>query len=192
MKNNFEVNIVERDPRTLTFHPDNPRSHSDEAVAELAESIREDPLYFRGRPILLSNRTGELVVIGGEGRTRASILLGLEKVPTVLFDGLGLEDEVRIMQKDNDHTGKWDEAKLAALADTWGTDKIKKWSPNARWLKGGGIDIAGLFTSEKHEKEQDNKLFEIHIICGAGVDVERVKYMVADALIEFGDKITVK
>lgn len=123
MENNFSVEIVERDPRSFKFHPDNPRDHSDEAVAALAESIQEDPLYFRGRPVLLSDRTGELVVIGGEGRTRAALLLGLDTVPSIVFHGLDAEGEIRIMQKDNAHTGKWNDAKLAELAKTWGGRK---------------------------------------------------------------------
>ena len=136
MENNFDVAIVERDPRTFHFHPSNPRDHSDEAVATLAESIQEDPLYFRGRPVLLSDRTGELVVIGGEGRTRAALLLGLDTVPSVVFHGLDEESEVRIMQKDNSHTGKWDDAKLVDLAERWGKDKVKMWSPDITWKTG--------------------------------------------------------
>lgn len=133
MENNFNVEIVERDPKSFAFHPSNPRDHSDESVARLAESIQEDPLYFRGRPILLSDRTGELVVIGGEGRTRAAILLGLDSVPSVVFHGLTEEDEIRIMQKDNTHTGKWNDAKLSELLKTWGGAKMVAWSPNVNW-----------------------------------------------------------
>lgn len=77
MENNLNVEIMERDPKSFAFHPSNPRDHSDESVARLAESIQEDPLYFRGRPILLSDRTGELVIIGGEGRCRA---LGFQRI----------------------------------------------------------------------------------------------------------------
>lgn len=133
MENNLNVEIVERDPKSFAFHPSNPRDHSDESVARLAESIQEDPLYFRGRPILLSDRTGELVVIGGEGRTRAAILLGLDSVPSVVFHGLTEEDEIRIMQKDNSHSGKWNDAKLSELAKTWGSAKMKAWSPDVTW-----------------------------------------------------------
>lgn len=139
MENNLNIEIVERDPKSFAFHPSNPRDHSDESVARLAESIQEDPLYFRGRPILLSDRTGELVVIGGEGRTRAAILLGLDSVPSVVFHGLTEEDEVRIMQKDNSHTGKWDDAKLAEMAAKWGDVKMKNWAPDVKWKAKGRL-----------------------------------------------------
>lgn len=134
MENNLNVEIVERDPKSFAFHPSNPRDHSDESVARLAESIQEDPLYFRGRPILLSDRTGELVVIGGEGRTRSALLLGLDSVPSVVFHGLTEEDEIRIMQKDNTHSGQWDFEKLQKLASTWGAEKLKRWGIEATFL----------------------------------------------------------
>lgn len=126
MENNFDVEIIERDPRTFHFHPANPRDHSDEAVATLAESIQEDPLYFRGRPVLLSDRTGELVVIGGEGRTRAALLLGLDTVPSVVFHGLDEESEGRIMIKDNTHSGEWNIERLR----NWNRAKLKMWGVN--------------------------------------------------------------
>lgn len=156
MENNLNVEIVERDPKSFAFHPSNPRDHSDESVARLAESIQEDPLYFRGRPILLSDRTGELVVIGGEGRTRAAILLGLDSVPSVVFHGLTEEDEVRIMQKDNSHTGKWDDAKLSELAKTWGSSKIKAWSPDVSWKTEA---------TKKDLSEQLEVQFRVEITC---------------------------
>lgn len=184
MENNFDVEIIERDPRTFHFHPANPRDHSDEAVATLAESIQEDPLYFRGRPVLLSDRTGELVVIGGEGRTRAALLLGLDTVPSIVFHGLDAEDEIRIMQKDNDHTGKWDDAKLAALAAAWGDEKIKRWSPNARWMHGvTKEEVEALF----HEAHAAQKIKPVYVVVEVPVhiDIEVVKQRVQEAVAEW-------
>lgn len=124
---------ISRPLADLHFHPANPRDHSEESTKRLAESIKEDPTYFEAHPILLSDRTGELVIIGGEGRCRAARFLGMTEAPTFLFEGLTEEDEVRIMQKDNSHTGKWDDTKLAEMAQRWGKDKIKMWSPEVTW-----------------------------------------------------------
>lgn len=124
---------ISRPLADLHFHPANPRDHSEESTKRLAESIKEDPTYFEAHPILLSDRTGELVIIGGEGRCRAARFLGMTEAPTFLFEGLTEEDEVRIMQKDNSHTGKWDDAKLVDLSERWGKDKIKMWSPEVTW-----------------------------------------------------------
>ena len=118
---------ISRPLADLHFHPANPRDHSEESTKRLAESIKEDPTYFEAHPILLSDRTGELVIIGGEGRCRAARFLGMTEAPTFLFDGLNEEDEVRIMQKDNSHTGKWDDAKLAEMAERWGDAKLITW-----------------------------------------------------------------
>ena len=193
MENNFNVEIVERDPKSFAFHPSNPRDHSDESVARLAESIQEDPLYFRGRPILLSDRTGELVVIGGEGRTRAAILLGLDSVPSVVFHGLTEEDEIRIMQKDNSHSGKWDDVKLQELANKWGEEKIKTWSPNVHWIRPGGIDIEGLFAKEEHPKEAERKWNELRFIVSPEIDINEVKTSAFEYLSQiYGDNVRMK
>ena len=155
--NSFE--IAERDPRLFHFHPSNPRDHSDESVARLAESIQEDPMYFRGRPILLSDRTGELVVIGGEGRTRAALLLGMDSVPSVVFHGLDEESEIRIMQKDNSHSGRWSEAKLQALAEKWGKDKLREWSPDVHFATPISEDeVRKLFEEHNTPKVRPNYL----------------------------------
>lgn len=124
---------ISRPLADLHFHPANPRDHSEESTRRLADSIKEDPTYFEAHPILLSDRTGELVIIGGEGRCRAARYLGMTEAPTFLFDGLTEEDEVRIMQKDNDHSGKWNDSKLQELAAKWGEDKIHSWAPNVVW-----------------------------------------------------------
>lgn len=41
---------------------------------KLAESIKGNPKFFEARPILLSDRTGQLVIIGGERRSEAAAL----------------------------------------------------------------------------------------------------------------------
>lgn len=125
--------MVMRPLDELHFHPSNPRDHSDESVKKLAESIKEDPTYFTAHPILLSDRTGELVIIGGEGRCRAARYIGMTEAPTFLFENLSEEDEIRIMQKDNTHSGKWNEVKLQELLKTWGGAKMVAWSPNVNW-----------------------------------------------------------
>lgn len=66
---------------------------------------------------------------------RAAILLGLDTVPSVVFHGLDEESEIRIMQKDNSHTGKWDDNKLQELVKKWGEGKLKMWSPDVKWAK---------------------------------------------------------
>lgn len=104
----------------LKPNPKNPRKVSSDAIKKLAESIKANPAFFEARPILLSDRTGELVIIGGERRSEAAIMLGMDTVPTILLSGLTEAQEDEIMIKDNTHSGVWDEQKLAQ----WGKEQF--------------------------------------------------------------------
>ena len=131
------MEIVYRLLSELKPNPKNPRKSTPEAVAKLAESIRENPKFFEARPILLSDRTGELVIIGGERRSEAARLLSMEKAPTILFSGLTEAQEDEIMIKDNTHAGIWDKSKL----DTWSRSRLKDWGITLEDFKqrtGGG------------------------------------------------------
>ena len=119
--------IVYRRLDSIRTNPKNPRKADSKKIKALAESIKANPLFFEARPILLSDRTGELVIIGGEQRSKAAALLGLEEVPTILLSGLSEEREDEIMILDNTHAGIWDEAKLKELKEYWGEDKLKGW-----------------------------------------------------------------
>lgn len=117
------MEIVYRNISELKPNPKNPRVATDEEIASLARSISENPKYFEARPVLLSDRTGEFVIIGGEQRTKAAKSLNLQKVPTILFSGLDEDSEDEIMILDNTHAGRWDRAKL----DNWQNHMLRKW-----------------------------------------------------------------
>lgn len=110
----------------LTLLEDNPRKISVEQMERLKESIDKNPDYFECRPVILSDRTGELVVIAGNQRVKAATAIGLEAVPTILLSGLTEEREKEIIIRDNVNNGEWDEELLAdwdaALLDDWGVD----------------------------------------------------------------------
>lgn len=78
--------IAYRDLALLKPNEKNPRKGTEKAIRELADSIKNNPDFFEARPILLSNRTGELVIIGGERRSEAAKLLGMDEVPTILIE----------------------------------------------------------------------------------------------------------
>ena len=110
----------------LTLLEDNPRKISVEQMERLKESIDKNPDYFECRPVILSDRTGELVVIAGNQRVKAATAIGLEAVPTILLSGLTEEREKEIIIRDNVNNGEWDEELLsewdAALLDDWGVE----------------------------------------------------------------------
>lgn len=88
---------------------DNPRSISKSQMDKLVASIDKFKSYFEGRPLLLSNRTGELVILGGNQRYEAAKILGLKEVPTHIVEDIHTEqDEREIIIRDNVENGTWD------------------------------------------------------------------------------------
>lgn len=104
----------------------NPRKITPEQLSTLKESIQRNKDYFEARPLILSNRTGELVVIAGNQRYEACKQLGIDECPTVLLEGLTEEREKEIIIRDNVSNGEWDEELLkewdAAELQDWGLD----------------------------------------------------------------------
>ena len=62
------MEIIYRKLEELKKLENNPRTISDEQLDKLKESIRNNPDYFEARPIILSDRTGELIIIAGNQR----------------------------------------------------------------------------------------------------------------------------
>lgn len=126
--------IIHRAVSDLVPLQGNPRTISDVDFARLVESVKKFGI-LEGRPLILSDRTGELVVIGGNQRLKAAKHLGIETVPTFLVSGLTEEDERELIIRDNVSNGDWNEAMLredwnvADLAD-WGLD-LSTWEPKA-------------------------------------------------------------
>lgn len=125
------MEIVYRRLADIKPNPKNPRKATRKAIENLAKSIEDNPMFFEARPILLSDRTGEWVIIGGEQRSKAAALLGLEKVPTILFTGISEEQEDYILANDNLHAGVWDEQKLAL----WPQERLVQWGVVADWKR---------------------------------------------------------
>lgn len=57
-------------------HKANPRGITTKQYDYLVKSIGEDPGLFYARPLLCSDRTGELIILGGDKRYRAAKKLG--------------------------------------------------------------------------------------------------------------------
>lgn len=135
-------------------NPKNPRKAVDGGIEALAESIAQNPEFFEARPILLSDRTGENVIIGGERRSEAARYLGMEKAPSILFHGLTEEQEDFILLNDNTHSGKWDED----LLKQWPNELLAKWNA-PRWVEHTPEDLQkemqekGLSTEGKESDE---------------------------------------
>lgn len=107
--------------------PGNPRTIKKDQFEKLKQSIKDNADYFEARPIILSDRTGELVILAGNQRYKAAKAIGLKEVPTILLPNLTEEREKEIIIRDNVENGDWDWDELAnawdaSLLDDWGVD----------------------------------------------------------------------
>jgi hypothetical protein len=173
------MEIVYRKLSELVPNPKNPRKATDSAIKALADSISANPKFFEARPILLSDRTGILMIIGGERRSEAAKLLGLTEVPTILLSGLTEAQEDEILINDNTHAGVWDEQKLAS----WGADQLKGWNvEGVKFPKNEPEVVDDDFDPEKKVKSrcQSGMLWKLgrhRLLCGDSTkkaDVERL------------------
>ena len=104
--------------------PNNPRTIKSDSFQKLCESLKNSPDYFEARPLILSDRTGELIVIAGNQRYEAAKANGLKEVPTYLLSGLTEEKEREIIIRDNVNNGEWN---WDALANEWNAEDLESW-----------------------------------------------------------------
>jgi ParB-like chromosome segregation protein Spo0J len=136
---------------SLRLNPDNPRQISDKQFRSLVKSLKDCPELFDARPLLVSDRTGERVVLGGNMRLRAAQQLRYTEVPAVILSGLTEAQEREIVIKDNGSWGEWD---WDRLANEWGD------APLAAW----GVPMPGCWQDEPEADKCDT---ETCPTCGA-------------------------
>ena len=136
------MEVIYREIGLLHKLKNNPRKITPEDMERLKESIRNNPDYLEAHPIVLSDRTGELVIIDGNQRYEACCQMGYDKVPTALLSGLTEEREKEIIIRANVNNGQWDIDKLLA----WDAGKLFEWGLN---------DIS--FDNNPIEVEEQNK-----------------------------------
>jgi hypothetical protein len=113
----MEEIIVYRKLQDMILLKENPRKISKIDMDRLVDSIRMNG-FWKHRPITLSDRSGEIIVIAGNQRLKAAKKLKLAEVPTVLYQNLTEEQEKDIVLRDNINNGDWDF--LALQSDYWG------------------------------------------------------------------------
>lgn len=113
--------------KDLKLLGNNPRTIKDKDFDRLCKSIKENAEYFNARPLILSDRTGELIVIAGNQRYRAAEKLGIKEVPTYLIKDLTEEKEREIIIRDNVSNGDWD---FDILANEWDAPLLSEWGVN--------------------------------------------------------------
>lgn len=173
--------IIYRKLVDLKKLPNNPRTIKKDDMERLKQSIKDNPDYFEARPIILSNRTGDLVILAGNQRYEAAKALGMDEVPTFLLEGLTEAREREIIIRDNVSNGDWD---MDALANEWDIDLLQEW----------GVEeikpFKEIVEDEPAPVDEENtysivgdiyQLGEHRVFCGSFEDDEKVREL-------FGDK----
>ena len=116
----------------LKPNPDNPRLIRDANFKRLVKSLKDCPQLFDARPCICSDRTGDLIVLGGNMRLMAAKELKYSEVPVIVMSGLTPDQEREIVVKDNgENFGEWDFDLLANWSDEplkdWGVDLPEDW-----------------------------------------------------------------
>lgn len=104
--------------------PGNPRTIKKDQFEKLKKSIQDNPDYFEARPIILSDRTGENIILAGNQRYKAAKALKMKQVPTITLHGLTEEREREIVIRDNVNNGEWN---VDMLANDWNPDDLIAW-----------------------------------------------------------------
>lgn len=125
--------IIYRPINSIKPLSNNPRQITAVDFERLCRSVEGNPDYFEARPLILSDRTGELVIIAGNMRHKAAKKLKLKQVPTILLPDLTEEREREIIIRDNVNNGSFDWDALSAWDDLplseWGVDIPEDWTP---------------------------------------------------------------
>lgn len=168
----------------LKLNPENPRQIGQKEFDRLVKSLQDCPEMFDARPLLVSQRTGENIIIGGNMRFRAAKKLEYKEMPCVILEGITKEKEREIAIKDNGAFGEWD---WDALANSYSDLPLKDWGVDipADWGEQNEpadaepqIDKAAELNKKWKVKTGD--LFRIgdhRLLCGDSTkreDVERV------------------
>ena len=121
----------------------NPRTIKKEDLDKLTKSI-EKFWVIEWRPFLISNRTGENIIIWGNQRYEVCKKLGIKEVPVHIMEWLSEEEEKEIIIRDNISNWEWD---WDILANEWDKEELEEW-----WL-----DVQ--FETVEPEAEEDD--FEV-------------------------------
>jgi DNA modification methylase len=172
-----DIKIVYVPVGTLRPAEYNPRKISDDALAQLKESISRfqmvDPVIVNSAP----KRSG--VVIGGHMRLRAAKELGHKTVPVVYVSIPNIEKEKELNLRLNRNTGEWDFSKLKAfdLKLLLGigfddSDLTNIWDENLD-TEDDGFDVEKELAKITKPKTKLGDLFQLgthRLICGDSTD----------------------
>ena len=127
-----KAQVEYRPIKDLKELPGNPRIIKKDQFEKLKQSIKDNADYFEARPIILSDRTGELIILAGNQRYKAAKAIGMTEVPTILLPNLTEEREKEIIIRDNVENGDWD---MDILANEWDPAELEEWGVDVPEVK---------------------------------------------------------
>ena len=160
---NPKFKVVYRPLDSLKQLENNPRYIKKEDFERLCASVQNNPELFEAQPIILSNRTGENVIIAGNQRYKAAIEVGLKEVPTILLEGLTEAKEREIIIRTNVQNGKWDWDILSSEA--WGSvEELQDWGVECSFLEHDeATDLDDFFEEVNEGDAKKEKKIEIKV-----------------------------
>lgn len=124
--------------KNIKMNPNNPRIIKDDKFKKLVKSIKEFPEMLEVRPIVVDD---DMVILGGNMRTKACMEAGLKEVFIIKFSDLSEEKKKEFIIKDNVGYGEWD---FDMLIQDWNVDNLIEW----------GLDVPESIDDEEQKKEE--------------------------------------
>jgi len=162
------------DIKKVIPNPTNPRIIKDDKFKKLVKSIQEFPEMLELRPIVVD---GNMVVLGGNMRLKASIAAGLTEVDILIADQLTDEQKAEFIIKDNVGFGEWD---WDLLANEWDVDNLTDWGLSVPYFLEDTLtnnqDYEGLDQLSKLDKFMDSELKRMFLVYDAETFAKVVKW----------------
>lgn len=162
------------DIKKVIPNPNNPRIIKDDKFKKLVKSIQEFPQMLELRPIVVD---GNMVVLGGNMRLKASIAAGLTEVDILIADQLTDEQKAEFIIKDNVGFGEWD---WDLLANEWDVDNLTDWGLSVPYFLEDTLtnnqDYEGLDQLSKLDKFMDSELKRMFLVYDAETFAKVVKW----------------
>jgi len=131
--------------------PKNPRIIRDAKFEKLKQSIIDDPEMLELREVIAYDNNGELVVIAGNMRLKASQEVGIKEVPCKILPQETSVAKLRAyIIKDNVSFGEnnWDD-----LANEWDSDQLEEWGMDV-WKQEEDVDYSLLDDEDLSDEMQ--------------------------------------
>ena len=132
----IEVKIVKLSK--IKLNPDNPRTITEKAMANLVKSLQDFPDMMSLREIIVDEK---MMVLGGNMRLLALQKIGAKEATAKIVKGLTPEQKREFVIKDNAAFGEWD---MDVLANSWGDLPLTEW----------GIGLPEEWAAPRNEEDQ--------------------------------------